>query len=334
MFGVIPTHAADNARAKGADIFSTHHNVADTSLYERFARFRPVPVEAAVTDERGLVENLPTKFKTLQNTATGGVLDILPFNPDSYNLQPHDRLMQEQAARLQETDLPLDNVEVVDRIYLEGLRVHRTIFFNDLTDRQYSNRTREGQPDVSRCRLDMFNSVDKSWSFQLFSGAYRDLCRNTQVFGGEKAYHQIQKHTKNMNVGAAIVKGALGLSMWEGQLEYMQQLREKRLTMQGFNDFLIASEFVKKDGKVAAANADKEGLHINQKKLATLLDLFTKETRELGETMWAGYNALTHWATHLPDANKGGRDEKKRFDRNRDIRELTSGDLWQEMAAA
>jgi hypothetical protein len=47
-------------------------------------------------------------------------------------------------------------------------------------------------------------------------------------------------------------------------------------------------------------------LKVNQKKLATLLDLYSKETRELGETMWAAFNALTHWSTHLPDANKGG----------------------------
>jgi len=334
MFDLVPTKAAENARPKGADIFSTHHNIADTSLYERFASFRPVPVEAAVTDEIGLVENIPTKFQTLQNTATGGVLDILPFNPDSYNLQPHDRLMQEQAELLHKTDLPLDNVEVIDRVYQEGLRVHRTILFHDMTDLEFNNRTRTGQQDVSRCRLDVFNSVDKSWSFQIFSGAYRDLCRNTQVFGGEKAYHQIQKHTKNMNVGAAIVKGALGLEMWEGQKEYMQQLRQKRLTMQGFNDFLIKSEFVKKEGKVAAANADKEALAVNQRKLATLLKLFTDEVPELGETMWAGYNALTHWATHLPDAVKSGRKEKKHETRSHQVRELTSGDLWQEMAAA
>ena len=333
MLDLVPTRAIDNVEWHGDDCFATHGSIADISVYERLASFRPVPVEAAVTDEIGLVENIPTKFQTLQNKATGGVLDILPFNPDSYNLQPHDRLMREQAELLRKTDLNTDDVKVIDRIYQHGLRVHRTILFydDDLTDLEFNNRTRTGQQDVSRCRLDVFNSVDKSWSFQIFSGAYRDLCRNTQVFGGEKAYHQIQKHTKNMNVGAATIKGALGLEMWKDQKEYMQQLRQKRMTMQGFNDFLQKSGFVDRGGKVAEANPEEK---YNKRKLATLLKLFTDEVPELGETMWAGYNALTHWATHLPDAVKSGRKEKKHETRSHQVRELTSGDLWQEMAAA
>ena len=32
-----------------------------------------------------------------------------------------------------------------------------------------------------------------------------------------------------------------------------------------------------------------------------LLDRFEKEQTELGQTMWAGYNALTHWATHTDE---------------------------------
>jgi hypothetical protein len=36
-------------------------------------------------------------------------------------------------------------------------------------------------------RADIINSVDLSWAFQVFSGAYRDYCRNTCVFGGQKS---------------------------------------------------------------------------------------------------------------------------------------------------
>ena len=34
---------------------------------------------------------------------------------------------------------------------------------------------------------------------------------------------------------------------------------------------------------------------------STVLDRFEKETPDLGNTMWAGYNALTHWATHTDE---------------------------------
>jgi len=44
--------------------------------------------------------------------------------------------------------------------------------------------------------------------------------------------------------------------------------------------------------------------------------------------MWAAFNALTHWSTHLPDANKGGRDEKKRLDKSIAVRDLIQSDAW------
>ena len=84
------------------------------------------------------------------------------------------------------------------------------------------------------------------------------------------------------------------------------------MTEKQFNDVLIDSGMIDKAGKVAENNDE---LKVNQKKLATLLDLYGKETRELGQTMWAAFNALTHWSTHLPDANKGGRIEKKQLDK-------------------
>ena len=46
-------------------------------------------------------------------------------------------------------------------------------------------------------------------AFQVFSGAYRDLCRNTLVFGGQKAYHQQAKHTRNLSTTALMTKAKL-----------------------------------------------------------------------------------------------------------------------------
>ena len=283
-----------------------------------------MPVEAVVTGADGIVEPQRMPYHALRNARTNRVVDVVPFNLETYSLKPHAELMLEQSDILAGSGLRdyLGNVEVCDRIYEEGLRVHRTIYFHDLVDR---SRTRTGQEDVSRCRLDIFNSVDKSWTLQVFSGAYRDLCRNTLVFGGSKAYHQKQKHTKNMNAGALITKGVLGLEMWDNQRETMQAYREIGMTEKQFNDVLIDSGMIDKVGKVAANNDD---LKVNQRKLGTLLDLYGKETRELGQTMWAAFNALTHWSTHLPDANKGGRAEKKRLDKSIAVRDLIQSDAW------
>jgi hypothetical protein len=324
MFDLIETTAVDNCKARGDDIFSVHHNVNDCSLFDTFANFEPVPVEAMTIDDRGVVEPQRMKYHALQNRHTKNVVDVVPFNLDTYNLTPHGDLMREQSDILSGSGLRdyLGNVEVCDRIYEQGLRVHRTIYFHDLTD---ISRTRTGQEDKSRCRLDIFNSVDKTWTLQVFSGAYRDLCRNTLVFGGEKAYHQKAKHTKNMSTGALITKGVLGLEMWDQQSDTMRLYREKAMTEKQFNDVLIESGLIDKTGKVAENNDE---LKVNQKKLATLLDLYSKETRELGHTMWAAFNALTHWSTHLPDANKGGRAEKKRLDKQLAVRGLIQSDAW------
>jgi hypothetical protein len=324
MFDLIPTQSIDNARAKGSDLSSVHYDVFDCAVYHEFASFEPVPVEAVVTDADGIVEPQRMPYHALRNTRTNRVVDVVPFNLDTYNLTPHAELMREQAHILNDSGLRdyLGNVEVCDRIYEEGLRVHRTIYFHDLVD---SSKTQSGQQDDTRCRLDIFNSVDKSWTLQVFSGAYRDLCRNTLVFGGSKAYHQKAKHTKNMNSGALITKGVLGLEMWDNQRETMQAYREIGMTEKQFNDVLIDSGMIDKVGKVAANNDE---LKVNQRKLATLLDLYGKETRELGETMWAAFNALTHWSTHLPDANKGGRDEKKRLDKSNAVRDLVQSNAW------
>ena len=324
MFDLIPTKSLDNARAKGSDLSSVHHDVFDVAVYNEFASFKPVPVEAVTTDPNGIVETQAMKYHALQNTRTNRVADVMPFNLDTYNLTPHAELMLEQSTILNGSGLQdyLENVEVCDRIYEQGLRVHRTIYFHDLTD---VSETRTGQKDKSRCRLDIFNSVDKSWTLQVFSGAYRDLCRNTLVFGGEKAYHQKAKHTKNMITGALITKGVLGLEMWDSQRDTMQAYRDTGMTEKQFNDVLIDSGMIDKVGKVADNN---EELKVNQKKLATLLDLYGKETRELGQTMWAAFNALTHWSTHLPDANKGGRIEKKQLDKSIAVRDLVQSDVW------
>jgi hypothetical protein len=176
---------------------------------------------------------------------------------------PHDKLFAEQARQLADSDLPTDNVTVLDRIYHHGKRVHRTVIFDDL-DHVVTNRG--GVSDRVRCRMDIFNSVDLSWAFQVFSGAYRDLCRNTLVFGGEKSYHQRKVHRGTLSPEAMIAKATNGLEMWP----------------------------------------------------------------ELGETMWAAYNALTHYATHLPmTQERNANREMTQTKRNNDVRAVLASPSWQ-----
>jgi len=330
MLDIVTTtpKAIENCRNRGGDMWSTHHDISDVSLYERFAKFRPVPIEAVLPVGDGIEE--PQRmdgFSALQNKATGNVIDVTPFK-GSYTLKPHDLLMAEQAQTIQRSELPLGNVEVVDRIFEEGVRVHRTIYFHDLANAL--GTTTNGEKDVVRCRLDVFNSVDKSWAFQIFSGAYRDLCRNTLVFGGEKAYHQKKKHVGSMSTEAMTEKAVMGLDMWANQSEQMRLWQDRKMTEGQFVD-ILKTTLCKKESKAAKHEGLAESVAVNERRLNYLLERFAEERKELGETLWAGYNALTHWATHLPDAREKGRDEKKRFDRNNAVRQLISGEAWQSL---
>lgn len=295
--------AAEKAKAKGDSVWSVHHDVNDTSLFSKYARIRRVPVSVELPLDGGGA-SMPERldgYDALYNEAMREVLDTRPIGK-SYNLVPHDVLFATQADMLMSSDLPAGgNVEVCDRLFDGGLKAHRTVYFHDLkADIGRSD-------DVVRCRMDIFNSVDMSWAFQVFSGAYRDLCRNTQVFGGMKAYQQKKKHTRNLSPEALIGKAAMGLSMWDGQVETMQRWRNARLNEQQFSDILASTIC----GKTGASQDNGHGKPVNEKKLNYLLHRYREELPELGASMWAGYNALTHWSTHV-DATWEDEDGKTR----------------------
>jgi len=70
---------------------------------------------------------------------------------------------------------------VVDRLFEQGKKAHRTIYFTDLTSEV---KSRAGNDSVVP-RLDVFNSIDMSWAFQVFSGAYRDLPQYPSFWRGK-----------------------------------------------------------------------------------------------------------------------------------------------------
>ena len=295
MLDLVPTN--DAIRPIGDGWEYRHNDLNDLSLFAEHGRVSKVPIDALTsypdrTAHGEVIRDIitPTRlkgFSALVNDATGELLQTRPVG-DSYKLVSHDKLFAAQADRLSDGDLPTGNVTVTDRLYDGGLRAHRTIHFNDLS------QNIEHLRDRVVCRMDVFNSVDMSWAFQIFSGAYRDLCRNTLVFGGEKAYHQKRKHTKNLSVGALISKAAMGLEFWQNNSDQMQLWRGRAMNSQQFAALLADTICKKRDAAAEAGQGDG----LNRRLMNYLLHRFEEEERELGRTMWAGYNALTHWSTH------------------------------------
>jgi len=300
-----------------------HDNVGDLSLYEQRAIFERIPVEALRPALPGSDVIAPERlqgYSAIYNRATDQVCDMRPV-ADSYKLVPHESTLADHNDQLWASELgpELGRVTVIDRLFDNGLKMHRTIRFDGLTSEV---KSRAGQDTVSP-RLDIFNSVDQSWAFQVFSGAYRDLCRNSLVFGGQKAYHQKRKHTRNLDPAAITGKMTLSLAMFQGQRELMDRWAASRLSLADFSDLLKAT-------LCDAPNADPDKPQYNRKLHDWMIDRYKEEAGELGETMWAGYNALTHWSTHTESSRSrsGAAVHMRERSREADVRSILASPEW------
>ena len=331
MLDLVTTNAAARHFEQG-DMFGARHNdPSDVSLYEQFAGIKKVPIEALVPvklagdylepDQTVERPQRMDNYFALMNTETNALLDTRPISRH-YALVPHAPVFREQAAQLAASDMPTDNVEVLDRVYGHGKRVHRTIIFHDL-EKVITNKG--GKQDAVRCRMDIFNSVDMSWAFQIFSGAYRDLCRNTLVFGGQKAYHQRKIHKGDISPEAMIAKATNGLEHWSQNSEQMERWQSIGMSDKEFADILKETICHK---KTRAADVEAK-LAINERRLNWLLERFNEEKAELGSTMWGAYNALTHYATHLPMSRESNTNrEMVASRRNNEVRTVIDSPSW------
>jgi hypothetical protein len=323
----------------------THKDYTDVSFYETYSKIKKVELDALIPvpnddPDHGVVTT-PDRlygYFGLYNSSLDKLLETRPVS-STYKLVPHHELFHEQAKILGQSDLPLENITVKDQLYKGGLQAHRTIFFHDLETTVSNNK------DKVLSRIDIFNSCDMSWSFQVFSGAYRDLCRNTLVFGGQKAYHQQAKHTRNLSTTALMTKASIGLEFWNNQKETMLNWRAKDMSLEQFGN-ILKQTICKKKSKSAELNLTNP---VNETKLNYLLDRFEKETPDLGKTMWAGYNALTHWSTHTDETIEKEIDNKLvkirsgkstadkpsvQRTRNDEVRTVIECDAWKELEIA
>ncbi len=167
----------------------------------------------------------------------------------------------------------------------------------------------------------------------------------TLVFGGQKAYHQQAKHTRNLSTTALMTKASIGLEFWNNQKDTMLNWRAKDMSLEQFGQ-ILKQTICKKKSKSAELNLTNP---VNETKLNYLLDRFEKETPDLGKTMWAGYNALTHWATHTDETIEKEIDNKLvkirsgkstadkpsvQRTRNDEVRTVIECDAWKELEIA
>ena len=312
-----------------------HNNLDDIDLFADMGSVEPMPLFAEIPfgHKTGAMEKIDN-YRALINKQNGNILNCRPIS-NTYHLVNHDELFKKQADLLKDnSDLPTNNVTVLDRVYDDGRRASRSIHFNDL-------KVDIGNNDGVTCRLDVFNSVDMSWAFQVFSGAYRDLCRNTQVFGGEKSYQQKHLHTSNLDTTALLNNAQTSLKTWHDNRDTMLNWNNTPVTDKKFATFLADTLCKVEHGRGAKLIASSEH-KVNQKLLNYLTHIFQKESQDCGSNLWSAYNSLTHWSTHTDDTytDVNGKDQtmgetKSRHTvsvlRQQKVRDLLTSENWQDM---
>jgi len=320
-------------------ITRTHDNLMDVSLFD-------MPIKKAVNPKIILdnEEGIPTS--TMMND------QVVVYRPDTMEILGRSRsnkykiiepaiLFQKHAEKvMSQPNLP-KNVIVTDSIYEGGRKQKRTLEYPDLT---------HVMPDNSKVnmRSDIFNSVDMSWMYQAFAGAYRDLCRNSLVFGGQRMYHVKQKHTTGLNVSATLNQVTKTIQMFNENKELMDKMIKQEISLEQVA-YILAQNIAKKKSGLSRYGIQQK-VEVNKKLLDYFLYQFDREKGNLGSTVWNLFNALTHWSTHIDDTferenektgeitevsmtRAGSKTHTAQVKREDKVREFMNTEDWQNMLA-
>ena len=270
----------------------THNNLLDVSFFD-------MPIESKINPTILLKDMDGIEQKTTMDNQ-----DVV-YRPDTmailgrsrstkYKIVEPAKLYTAHAKKLlEQKDLPLSDVIVDDYIYEGGRIQKRTVTLPSLT-KQMNDGSKVSM------RSDIFNSVDMSWMYQAFAGAYRDLCRYSLVFGGQRMYHVRQKHTTGLNVLSTLKSIGKTFQLFNENQDLMDKMLKQEISLKTMAHILASNICKKKEGN-GKKLLDDTSISVNYKLLDYFIDRIEQESGNLGYTVWNLYNALTHWSTHIDD---------------------------------
>ena len=130
------------------------------------------------------------------------------------------------------------------------------------------------------------------------------------------------KHTTNVNIQSITDRVKTGLDFFrDSSLEYYQWSKTPLAndSVQRFLEQTLCKTFKRSSNSIP----------FNVTRTETLLEGFDRESRTLGNTKWALYNALTYWSTHT-DGERGHAIRKRRED---EVAKALGSKQWQELVA-
>lgn len=200
---------------------------------------------------------------------------VLAVHGQRYSLIKNSEVYERVDAAIRESDvLDTNGMEIVDSIAYEGGRSIRSYIFPE-----HKISIGRGRRDVTNLRLNVINSYDGSTNLRINMGGYRLVCANGMVVGTDVSNY-VARHTSGFKVDE--VKQRVAASVENFVTMGNQWRKWSKEPCSDEKAIGLISEFAR--GSLAMNNK--------------LFDIWMNESKTLGKTMWAFFNALTYWSTH------------------------------------
>jgi hypothetical protein len=274
---------------------NTHTNIEDLSIFESNFSEGEVFALNPYTNDYVKVEDRKAIFRDDEEAKRW---EFVSLPSKDYKLVDHRPLFAEVTRQLIESpDIITENLLIEDRSYEGDTKAVRNIQLLDHV------QDIGGTGDLVM-RIDVLNSTNSSWKFQCFTGSYRDYCRNSQVFGGERQYYTMKKHTSNFDYVTEVAKIVTAVDQFANQGDIFRRWLTTKISddqvINFFKETLCKKSLTDiKELNLAIDNDDDIEKQYNQKELGFLIHKWEEELKTgMSRNLYTLYNALTNWSTH------------------------------------
>lgn len=281
-------------KLKSADQFNSdvinarlnHNDLEDYTLFETPA----IKTDCLFTDINKLVVN-NDDYKTVINPDTNRTFGIVKKD---FKLVNHLDVFPSITKKM--ISLFGSNIEIIDTSYNYGAYASRQFIFNDITHDLNKANTNLKVDDIVKMSLTIFNGLGGNASLGGIGHAFRLACLNGQV-SLKNMFKLIFRHTKNLDVSVFNHASGRIAECFHQQVKEFNIMRDISIN---YNDvrFILESTIAK------VKEIKDQSKERSNPKMDTILSQFDKEKIKLGSTLYAFYNALTHYSTHV-DTSKG-----------------------------
>tara|TARA_B100000508_G_scaffold135612_1_gene127618 strand:- start:138 stop:998 length:861 start_codon:yes stop_codon:yes gene_type:complete len=242
-------------------------------------------------------------------TDTGQVLGI---HGSKYKPIAHKDVVDNVMQGVDKTGITDYKTDI--KIFENGAKMRGSVTFENLVIEPQKD-------DIIKFRINFFNSYDQSWAFSTICDGLRLWCMNgctTPVNASTLRF----KHTTKVNIQSIKERVLAGYHFFKDSgKEYSEwaTIRLSNNSVQRFLEQTVAKTFKRSSNSIP----------FNITRTETLLEGFDRESRSLGNTKWALYNALTYWSTHT----EGEREHAIRKRREDEVAKALGSKQWQELVA-